>query len=326
MSSSRAFFKWHGACAGLVNHQEKSANLRELFLPYGHAFQPHTLDFKRWMKKRSSVKVRLNGAAVFFPVFNVFQNVAEKYDLMNDVMSAGIHRLWKDNFVHQIMPTHNLKFLDVAGGTGDIAFRIHRFSKRLPSINSGITNGPSNNSEPQITLCDINPAMMEVGKSRANKLGISSICWVEGNAEQLPFEDNSFDVYTIAFGIRNCTHLDKTKSLIQVLFEAHRVLRPHGRFFCLEFSQVVNPVLGKMYDIYSMQLIPVFGQLIAGDWNSYQYLVESIRQFPPQEEFAELIRSAGFSSVNFTNYSFGICAVHSGFKKPQRSEEVKPCK
>ncbi|TGZ61706.1 hypothetical protein CRM22_007837 [Opisthorchis felineus] len=253
-------------------------------------------------------------------VFNVFQNVAEKYDLMNDVMSAGIHRLWKDNFVHQIMPTHNLKFLDVAGGTGDIAFRIHRFSQRLPSINSGVSNGPSNNSEPQITLCDINPAMMEIGKSRANKLGISSICWVEGNAEQLPFEDDSFDVYTIAFGIRNCTHLDK------VLSEAHRVLRPRGRFFCLEFSQVVNPVLGKMYDIYSMQLIPVFGQLIAGDWNSYQYLVESIRQFPPQAEFAELIRSAGFSSVNVTNYSFGICAVHSGFKEPQRSEEVEPCK
>ncbi|KAF5396760.1 Ubiquinone/menaquinone biosynthesis C-methyltransferase UbiE [Paragonimus heterotremus] len=248
-------------------------------------------------------------------VFHVFENVAQKYDLMNDAMSVGIHRVWKDKFVRQIMPTHNLKCLDVAGGTGDIAFRIYKFSQALtPSQSTNSSYGPMGTAAPEITLCDINPSMMEVGKTRAQKLGISNINWVEGDAEKLPFPDNSYDVYTIAFGIRNCTHIDK------VLQEAHRVLKPNGRFFCLEFSRVVNPLLRKLYDVYSMQLIPVMGQLIAGDWNSYQYLVESIRRFPTQTEFSHLIQEAGFMSVHVTNYSGGICAVHSGFKDPNRSK------
>ncbi|KAF8563228.1 hypothetical protein P879_07516 [Paragonimus westermani] len=189
---------------------------------------------------------------------------------MNDAMSVGIHRIWKDRFVRQIMPTHNLKCLDVAGGTGDIAFRICKFSQALtPSQSTSFNHGPVNVAAPAITLCDINPSMMEV------------------------------------------------------LQEAHRVLKPNGRFFCLEFSRVVNPLLRKLYDVYSMQLIPVMGQLIAGDWNSYQYLVESIRRFPTQTEFSHLIQEAGFTSVHVTNYSGGICAVHSGFKNPNRPEVLR---
>ncbi|THD21703.1 2-methoxy-6-polyprenyl-1 4-benzoquinol methylase mitochondrial [Fasciola hepatica] len=168
-------------------------------------------------------------------VNHVFESVAEKYDLMNDAMSFGIHRLWKDCFVRQIMPTDNLRCLDVAGGTGDIAFRISKFSEPIRTQNNEASQPIR--SGPHITLCDINPSMMEVGKSRAEKLGLKNISWVEGNAEKLPFEDNTFDLYTIAFGIRNCTHIDK------VLTEANRVLRPYGRFFCLEFSRVTNPVL-----------------------------------------------------------------------------------
>ncbi|CAL8101617.1 unnamed protein product [Calicophoron daubneyi] len=242
-------------------------------------------------------------------VNHVFENVAEKYDLMNDAMSFGVHRLWKDCFVKQIMPTHNLKCLDVAGGTGDIAFRIHKFSR--PSTTVLGSSGESHSdgrTGPDITLCDINEAMMEVGKARAQSLGLTNIKWVQGNAECLPFEDNVFDLYTIAFGIRNCTHIDK------VLSEANRVLKPRGRFFCLEFSHVDNPIFSRLYDLYSMELIPVMGQLIAGDWNSYQYLVESIRQFPPQKEFAEMIREAGFFGVQVQNYLLGVAAVHSGFK------------
>ncbi|CAH8530186.1 unnamed protein product [Dicrocoelium dendriticum] len=226
---------------------------------------------------------------------------------MNDVMSFGIHRLWKDCFVKQIMPTRNLTFLDVAGGTGDIAFRIYKFSRhsrQAVSADTPITTGPN------ITLCDINPAMIEVGKAKAEKAGISDIRWVVGDAERLPFPDNSFDVYTIAFGIRNCTHIDL------VLDEAYRVLKPRGRFFCLEFSQVITPLFRGLYDAYSLRIIPVIGQLVAGDWASYQYLVESIRRFPNQSEFSELIQDAGFSSVQVINYSNGICAVHSGFKEP----------
>lgn len=238
-------------------------------------------------------------------VFHVFENVAHKYDIMNDVMSVGVHRLWKDCFVKQIMPTSNLTFLDVAGGTGDIAFRIHRFSRHLEqgmSIDAQIATSPS------ITLCDINPAMMEVGKLKAEKEGISDIRWVVGDAERLPFPENAFDVYTIAFGIRNCTHINR------VLEEAYRVLKPRGRFFCLEFSQVTNQLFRRLYDAYSLRIIPVIGQLVAGDWASYQYLVESIRRFPNQSEFSELIRDTGFSSVQVTSYSNGICAVHCGFK------------
>ncbi|VDP85932.1 unnamed protein product [Echinostoma caproni] len=209
-------------------------------------------------------------------VNHVFENVAEKYDLMNDAMSFGIHRLWKDCFVRQIMPTDNLNCLD----------------QILPTRTREIKSRKTCYSSPCYAL----------------------VSWVEGNAEELPFEDNTFDLYTIAFGIRNCTHIDK------VLAEANRVLRPYGRFFCLEFSHVTNPLLNMAYDVYSMQVIPVMGQLIAGDWDSYQYLVESIRRFPNQDEFADMIRSAGFSSVNVQNYSGGIAAVHSGFKHPRNTK------
>nr|CAH8842612.1 unnamed protein product [Trichobilharzia regenti] len=244
-------------------------------------------------------------------VNHVFENVAKKYDLMNDVMSFGVHRFWKDCFVSQIMPTNNLKCLDVAGGTGDIAFRLMKYAKCINVSENSELNPPI--MGPEVTVCDINPSMMEVGKLRAEELGFKNIQWVEGNAENLPFEDNSFDVYTIAFGIRNCTYIDK------VVAEAHRVLRPWGRFYCLEFSKVENSIFRSIYDAYSMQMIPVIGQLIAGDWNSYKYLVESIRKFPDQREFAEIIEQSGFSNVDWINYSDGIVAVHKGFKIPSNN-------
>ncbi|KAF7258978.1 hypothetical protein EG68_04414 [Paragonimus skrjabini miyazakii] len=234
-------------------------------------------------------------------VFHVFENVAQKYDLMNDAMSVGIHRVWKDRFVRQIMPTHNLKCLDVAGGTGDIAFRIYKFSQALtPSQSTSSNHVPMDTAAPEITLCDINPSMMELTGLKAMRRNFLFLI-----------------IHTMFILSRLASAIVHT-SIRQVLQEAHRVLKPNGRFFCLEFSRVVNPLLRKLYDVYSMQLIPVMGQLIAGDWNSYQYLVESIRRFPTQTEFSHLIQEAGFMSVHVTNYSGGICAVHSGLKDPNR--------
>ncbi|CAH8489920.1 unnamed protein product [Schistosoma turkestanicum] len=241
-------------------------------------------------------------------VNHVFENVSKKYDLMNDVMSFGIHRLWKDCFVNQIMPTDKLKYLDVAGGTGDIAFRLIKYAKHINGVSKSMNTKPVTGQN--ITVCDISPSMMEVGKLRAEELGFSSIQWVQGNAEKLPFNDGSFDVYTIAFGIRNCTHIEK------VVAEAHRVLRPWGRFYCLEFSKVENDIFRNLYNAYSMQLIPVIGQLVAGDWGSYKYLVESIRKFPDQKEFAYIISQSRFDSVDWANYSNGIVSVHMGYKIP----------
>ncbi|VDP52781.1 unnamed protein product [Schistosoma curassoni] len=243
-------------------------------------------------------------------VNHVFENVSKKYDLMNDIMSFGVHRLWKDCFVSRIMPTDKLKYLDVAGGTGDIAFRLFKYAKHINGVPEVPSVKPLTGLD--VTVCDISPSMMEVGKSRAEELGFSSIQWIEGNAENLPFNDNSFDVYTIAFGIRNCTHIEK------VVSEAYRVLRPWGRFYCLEFSKVENNLFRNIYNTYSMQLIPVIGQLIAGDWNSYKYLVESIRQFPNQEEFAHIITQSKFDGVNWINYSNGIVSVHMGYKTPSK--------
>uniref|UniRef100_A0A8D1EWV3 2-methoxy-6-polyprenyl-1,4-benzoquinol methylase, mitochondrial n=2 Tax=Sus scrofa TaxID=9823 RepID=A0A8D1EWV3_PIG len=185
-------------------------------------------------------------------VYQVFESVAKKYDVMNDMMSLGIHRLWKDLLLWKMHPFPGTQLLDVAGGTG--------------------------------------------------------LDWVLGDAEELPFDDDKFDVYTIAFGIRNVTHIDRA------LQEAHRVLKPGGRFLCLEFSQVNNPLVSRLYDVYSFQVIPVLGEVIAGDWKSYQYLVESIRQFPSQEEFKEMIEDAGFQKVTYENLTSGIVAIHSGFK------------
>ncbi|KAG8291926.1 2-methoxy-6-polyprenyl-1,4-benzoquinol methylase, mitochondrial [Homalodisca vitripennis] len=237
-------------------------------------------------------------------VYEVFENVANKYDVMNDAMSFFIHRIWKDVFIQRLAPTPGTNLLDVAGGTGDIAFRYLKYLKNLPP-SSDLVSPPSS-----VTVCDINRAMLSVGKERAEKQGYREpeINWLEGDAEKLPVENNTFTAYTIAFGIRNCTHVDK------VLDEAYRVLKPGGRFMCLEFSHVNNEVLQWIYDQYSFQMIPVMGQVIAGDWKSYQYLVESIRKFPNQEDFKEMIQSSGFSCVSYENLTFGVVSIHSGFK------------
>ncbi|KDR18513.1 2-methoxy-6-polyprenyl-1,4-benzoquinol methylase, mitochondrial [Zootermopsis nevadensis] len=231
-------------------------------------------------------------------VHSVFETVASKYDLMNDAMSFGVHRVWKDIFIQRLGPTADTLLLDVAGGTGDIAFRFLKYM-HIAGKMSG-----------RVTVCDINEAMLDVGQSRAEKLGFSSkqIDWLQADAEKLPIDDASFTAYTIAFGIRNVTHIDR------VLEEAYRVLKPGGRFMCLEFSQLNNEMLQWMYDQYSFQVIPVMGQIIAGQWKPYQYLVESIRRFPNQEDFKAMIEDAGFCQVNYENISFGIVAIHSGFK------------
>jgi len=226
-------------------------------------------------------------------VGEVFESVADNYDLMNDVMSGGVHRLWKDKLIRMIAPTQGLRYLDVAGGTGDIAFRLHHKTA----------------GQADITVCDINPEMLRVGKNRAIDRGIlEGLTWAEGNAEKLPFEDNSFDVYTISFGLRNVTHID------DALKDAWRVLKPGGRFYCLEFSAVKAPVLDKLYDLYSFKFIPRFGSLIAKDRDSYQYLVESIRQFPKQAELKKRLENAGFERTAVRNLSFGVAAIHSGYK------------
>ncbi|CAO2629211.1 2-methoxy-6-polyprenyl-1,4-benzoquinol methylase, mitochondrial [Lemmus lemmus] len=194
-------------------------------------------------------------------VYQVFESVAKKYDVMNDMMSLGIHRAWKDLLIRKMHPLPGTQLLDVAGGTGDIAFRFLRYVQ----------------AQHQSTVCDINREMLKVGKQKAVDQGhTAGLAWVLGDAEELPFDDDKFDVYTIAFGIRNVTHIDRA------LQEAHRVLKPGGRFLCLEFSQVNDPLISRLYDLYSFQVIPVIGEVIAGDWKSYQYLVESIRKFPNQ--------------------------------------------
>ncbi|MFP4313203.1 MAG: bifunctional demethylmenaquinone methyltransferase/2-methoxy-6-polyprenyl-1,4-benzoquinol methylase UbiE [Alphaproteobacteria bacterium] len=226
-------------------------------------------------------------------VHGVFSNVADKYDLMNDLMSGGIHRLWKDRFIRMIRPRIGLKYLDVAGGTGDIAFRLRQ----------------KIGAEADITLCDLTENMLSVGRDRAIDKGwLDDFNWVTGNAEDLPFEDNSFDIYTIAFGLRNVTRIDKA------LKEACRVLKPGGRFYCLEFSKVRNPFLAKGYDLYSSTVIPNLGQIIANDRDSYKYLVESIRNHPGQKQLQKRIFNAGFQKADYTNLSAGIACIHCGTK------------
>lgn len=228
-------------------------------------------------------------------VNEVFHKVAKRYDIMNDVMSAGLHRIWKDAMIAALNPRKDpaYKVLDVAGGTGDIAFRIVEASGRLAHA----------------TVLDINGSMLGVGAERAEKKGLSdNLTFVEANAEELPFEDNSFDAYTIAFGIRNVPRIDVALS------EAHRVLKRGGRLLVLEFSEVEMPLLDRFYDQWSFKAIPRFGKMITGDAEPYQYLVESIRKFPNQRDFAAMITKAGFSRVTFTNYSGGIAALHSGWK------------
>ena len=225
-------------------------------------------------------------------VHGVFTNVASKYDVMNDVLSEGIHSLWKDAMMDWLAPRDGQRLLDVAGGTGDIAFR---FLKRAPGA--------------EAVVLDMTEQMLVEGRKRAEAEALSDrLDWTVGDAMALPFEDNAFDVYTISFGIRNVTRI------ADALSEAYRVLKPGGRLMVLEFSQLPNDGLQKLYDLYSFNVIPRMGQLIANDRDSYQYLVESIRRFPDQETFAGMIRDAGFGQVKYRNLSMGIAALHSGWK------------
>ncbi|SIT81186.1 bifunctional demethylmenaquinone methyltransferase/2-methoxy-6-polyprenyl-1,4-benzoquinol methylase UbiE [Pontibaca methylaminivorans] len=225
-------------------------------------------------------------------VRGVFTSVASRYDVMNDVMSGGIHRLWKDAMMDWLAPRPGQRLLDVAGGTGDIAFR---FLKRAGSGH--------------VTVVDLTESMLVEGRKRAEAAQMAdSLDWLTGDAMALPFADNSFDVYTISFGIRNVTRPE------DALAEAFRVLRPGGRLMVLEFSQIPNRALQRLYDLYSFNVIPRMGQVIAQDRDSYQYLVESIRRFPDQETFLAMIRSAGFENASYRNLSLGIAALHSGWK------------
>ncbi len=228
-------------------------------------------------------------------VNHVFDKVAKRYDVMNDIMSGGLHRVWKDAMIVALNPRKdpNYHLLDVAGGTGDIAFRAMEASGR----------------KAHATVLDINPSMLGVGRMRADQRGLGpNLTFVEANAEKLPFADNMFDAYTIAFGIRNVPRMDLA------LEEAFRVLKRGGRLLVLEFSQIDMPMLDTIYDRWSFSAIPRLGKLVTGDAEPYQYLVESIRKFPKQEDFAAMIRKAGFCRVVFTNYTGGIAALHSGWK------------
>lgn len=232
----------------------------------------------------------------------VFDRVAERYDLMNDLMSLGVHRLWKRALVDALAPRPGLTLLDMAGGTGDLAFRV---LKRLGATPEPEASSPSH----RVIVADINQSMLEVGRERALDLGLTSgLDWLCSDAEALPLPDRLFDAYTIGFGIRNVTHLDRA------LREARRVLKPGGRFLCLEFSEVRLPPLVPLYDIYSFAVLPWLGANVAGDRESYQYLAESIRRFPAQDDFAAMIAEAGFGRVRYRNLSGGIAALHSAWR------------
>ena len=225
-------------------------------------------------------------------VQGVFSSVASKYDVMNDVMSLGIHRVWKDAMMDWLAPIRGQALLDVAGGTGDISFR---FLKRASGANA--------------IVLDLTESMLAEGRKRAENVGISGqLEWVVGDAMALPFEDDSFDVYTISFGIRNVTDPQKALS------EAYRVLKPGGRIMVLEFSHIPNDLLQWFYDKYSFNVIPRLGQIIASDRSSYQYLVESIRKFPKQESFMKLVNAAGFENTKYRNLTMGVACLHSGWK------------
>ena len=226
----------------------------------------------------------------------VFSSVAARYDLMNDLMSAGVHRLWKADMIDWLRPRAGSHTVDVAGGTGDVARRI---LERAGGAGTGA----------RVTVCDVNQGMVEVGRDRALDDGIvAGIDWLCGDAEALPLADASVDAYTIAFGIRNITRIDRA------LAEARRVLKPGGRFLCLEFSHVALPALGALYDAYSFRVLPALGEIVTGDRAAYQYLVESIRRFPNQDDFAALIAAAGLGNPRYRNLTGGVAALHSAWR------------
>lgn len=226
-------------------------------------------------------------------VRSVFGSVAERYDLMNDLMSGGVHRLWKSALIDWLRPRPDWHHLDVAGGTGDVAQRVH-----------GATGGQAH-----VSVCDASPEMLARGRDRAIDRGIlKQMDWLCADAEALPIANGSVDAYTIAFGLRNVTHIDRA------LAEARRVLKPGGRFLCLEFSHVIVPLLGSLYERYSFSVIPWLGQIVANDRAAYQYLVESIRRFPPQNELADMIAGAGLAHVGVRNLTGGVAALHSAWK------------
>lgn len=228
-------------------------------------------------------------------VGEIFSSVASRYDVMNDLMSMGIHRIWKDALIDWLSPKPNMQLLDVAGGTGDIAFRfLDRLGARATSAHA--------------TVCDINQEMLTVGRQRCNQRQLGErITFTCGDAEKLPFPDASFDAYTIAFGIRNVTHI------IEALKEARRVLRPRGHFLCLEFSKVDDPLLGQLYDFWSFNVIPAIGQAVTRDRAAYEYLVESIRRFPTRQDFATMIDAAGFRQTKWRELTAGVVTIHSAW-------------
>ena len=223
-------------------------------------------------------------------VTSVFDDVARRYDLMNDLMSLGAHRLWKRALLSRMQPRAEARLLDLGGGTGDIAFGWRERG-----------GGPA-------TVCDLTPAMLSVGRDRAIDRNIGGVEWICGDAENLPFPSSSFEACSIVFCLRNVTHIDAA------LAEARRVLRPGGKFFCLEFSKVAIPALAALYDRYSFTVLPALGQLVAKNRDAYQYLAESIRRFPPQDELGARMTKAGFDLVRYTNFSGGIVALHTGWR------------
>ena len=231
----------------------------------------------------------------------IFDSVAQRYDLMNDLMSGGIHRQWKAEMVALLKPRPGQRLIDVAGGTGDVALRA------LPRLapNPGVAAG----GEGGAAVCDVNQRMVEIGRARALDRGILyGLEWLVADAERLPFADRTFDLYTIAFGMRNVTHI------AAALAEARRVLKPGGRFSCLEFTPEITPLLQPFYDLYSFRVVPLLGQFVAGDRDAYTYLVESIRGFPRQGELAEMIAGAGLERVRYRNLTGGIAALHSAWR------------
>lgn len=275
-----------------------------LFIPFQWFVMPASNPESEWFGFRRVKAEEKTGL-----VHRVFSSVAGNYDLMNDLMSGGLHRLWKDSLVRRMNPKPGMTLLDVAGGTGDIALRLHRRTKGEAKIGVQSRLREAQSSRTNIIVCDINPEMLEQGKAKAIDQGIlSGMTFVTGNAEELPFPDRSVDMYSIAFGLRNVTRID------QALREAARVLKPGGRFFCMEFSPGVIPALKPLYEAYCVNILPLLGEVVAQDREAYQYLAESILKFPPQAELAARMEKAGLSRAKWTNMTGGIAVIHEAWK------------